>query len=56
MGLELGFYSCVFYALNTFYGFSYEFWRAILMNLNFSRVGIFIEMTINIIISFIIYF
>jgi len=45
-----------FWELVTFYGFSYEFWRAILMNLNFSRVGIFIEMTINIIISFIIYF
>jgi len=45
-----------FWELITFYGFSYEFWCAILMNLNFSRVGIFIEMTIKIIISFIIYF
>jgi len=26
------------------------------MSLNFSRVGIFIEITINVIISFIIYF
>ena len=45
-----------FWKLVTFYGFNYEFWRTILMNLSFSRVGIVIEMTINEFISFIIYF
>ena len=28
-----------FWELVTFYGFSYEFWRAILMNLNFPALG-----------------